>query len=135
MDRSKTRVTVGPGWDQLTPIIWTFFTMIDELQQMHGYGEVVLKCIDARNGLFYVEWENIHESYFPIVNPFYQGIRTISVSRCEICGERSIRRKFFTWIPTLCRDHFIDLANYADDRRRAILSGEYVSPQEMSPLY
>lgn len=133
MDSQTAKITIGPGWQPILELALEYLAVFDRLQQLDGLGEVVLKVIDGQRGFFHMEYENIHPPYDNMMYRLAGTFRGQSSKMCEICGERSARRKYFSWVPTLCRKHFIESANYADDRKRAILAGEWTSVLGLSP--
>lgn len=114
IEREEGRSRVGQGW---TEIVDAFYDMLFLIDQATGSKINVVK-VEAVRGFFHFECEDVPEKFRPLLNRIFQSLRATSAVTCEICGEHGLRRKYFIWAPTLCRNHFVDTANRADEWKR-----------------
>lgn len=120
IDREQARSLVGQGWSEVVEIFYDIIHLIT-VTQKHDFPEhpePEITLIQAQYGFFYFEYINIHPKYIVVLERMRQSLRSLSANTCEICGELGLRRKYFSWRPTLCRKHYIDSANRADQWNR-----------------
>ena len=114
IDREEGITRVGLGWRDVAN---TFYDMVDLIQDATG-AKINVTKVEANRGFFHFECEDVPEKYQNLLNRIFQSLRATSAVTCEICGKKGLRRKYFRWVPTLCREHFIDSANRADEWKR-----------------
>ncbi len=120
MPREEAYSRIGPGWKDFIDQIYDAVELISAGQQSlyPGSHKIEIHSVDSRWGMTDFKWEHGVDVSNWLISRVWNSVRAFSTTKCEICGKNGKRRRYFSWTPTLCRKHFIEHANYADERRK-----------------